>query len=300
MGTLVVRHYPTKLFLKAADHTYVECGTGARGWKCWGGKTGGKFLRSVTGSTLRADSVATPNETAGITCYLINGVCHQAANRILSQSNITVDGARGYSLSVSLFGVLGRERGFLGRCKAPFVDFPGVTGDLSACIGDTVLHTGDDVRVSFNPGRRDYEDVRYMSEVRELYQRVNAGALQDTTALFENQMQHFRLFLNHKFGYPQDRVSSAEYHRIMVARENFESRRIRAEEAFAETRDGLAFVRKFDEMTLEFQDEVAQAVDGQAYFTLLNLSPDERIVLSDPEGTFEAYGDGTEPGGAAT
>lgn len=45
MGMLVVRHYPTKLFLKAADHTYVECGTGAQGWSCWGGKNERKFSK---------------------------------------------------------------------------------------------------------------------------------------------------------------------------------------------------------------------------------------------------------------
>jgi hypothetical protein len=30
MGTLVVKYYPSKLFANAADHTYVECGTGAK------------------------------------------------------------------------------------------------------------------------------------------------------------------------------------------------------------------------------------------------------------------------------
>ena len=300
MGTLVVRHYPTKLFLKAADHTYVECGTGARGWKCWGGKTGGKFLRSANGSTRRADAVAQPDEKAGITCYLVNGVCHQAANRILDQSKITVDGARGYSLSVSLFGVLGRKKTLFGLCKAPFDEFPGVTGDLPACVGDTIRPTGDDVGVSFNPGRRDYEDERYMSEVRELYYRMSAEDLETPSALFDDQMQHFRLFVNHKFGYPQDRVSPSEYHQLMSARERFESRRIRAEETLAQTRDTLAFVPEFDALTLVFQDEVAEALDGQSYFNLLNLAPDERIVLSDPDIVGEVDGGGTAPTGAAT
>jgi hypothetical protein len=84
MGTLVVKHYPTALFANAADHTYVECGTGGKAWSCWGGQTGGAVLRQATGSTKRADAIAEPNERAGITCYLINGVCHQAANRIRS------------------------------------------------------------------------------------------------------------------------------------------------------------------------------------------------------------------------
>src|SRR5947199_331551 len=80
---LVVMHYPTDLFADAADHTYVKCEGGGRAWACWGGKTGGKELRRATGSTQRADAIAERDEKASITCYLINGVCHQAANRIL-------------------------------------------------------------------------------------------------------------------------------------------------------------------------------------------------------------------------
>ena len=81
MGDLVAMAYPTKLFANLADHTYVMCGTGGKAWACWGGKTGGTELRRATGSTQRADEIAEPDEHAGITCYLINGVCHQAANR---------------------------------------------------------------------------------------------------------------------------------------------------------------------------------------------------------------------------
>lgn len=95
MGTLMVMTYPTNLLAKAADHTYVQCGTGNKAWGCWGGNE----LRRGTGSTNRADKIAQPDEKAGIKCYLINGVCHQAANRILISAGITVRGARGYNVS---------------------------------------------------------------------------------------------------------------------------------------------------------------------------------------------------------
>ena len=74
MGTLVAMHYPTVLAFGAADHTYVKCGTGGKAWSCWGGKTGGTVLRGASGSTSQADAIAEPNERAGVTCYLINGV----------------------------------------------------------------------------------------------------------------------------------------------------------------------------------------------------------------------------------
>ena len=108
MGILIAKHYPTKMVLKLADHTYVECGTGGKAWGCWGGKSGGTVLRKAPGSTKRADKIAQPDEKAGIKCYLINGVCHQAANRILLPAGITVRGARGYSVSEAIYGPYGR------------------------------------------------------------------------------------------------------------------------------------------------------------------------------------------------
>ena len=131
MGTLIAMVYPTPLFANQADHTYVKCGTGKKAWSCWGGKSGGNVLRRNTGSTQRADKIAKLDEKAGIKCYLINGVCHQAANRILLPAGITVRGARGYSISEALFGTYGRVGYWL--CKSPFFQYKDVTGDLPVC-----------------------------------------------------------------------------------------------------------------------------------------------------------------------
>src|SRR5262249_49242562 len=130
MGDLIAMRYPTELFANLADHTYVTCGSKA--WSCWGGKSGGTELRRGTGSTIRADEIAGANERAGITCYLINGVCHQAANRILLPAGITVRGARGYEVSEALFGPSGRAGATVELRKAPFDQPTGTTGDLSA------------------------------------------------------------------------------------------------------------------------------------------------------------------------
>ncbi len=108
MGTLIGMAYPTKLLLKLADHTYVKCGTGKKAWRCWGGKTGGKSIAEGTGSTKRANAIAGRDEKAGIKCYAINGVCHQAANRILLSAGVLVKDARGYSVSTSLFNTYGK------------------------------------------------------------------------------------------------------------------------------------------------------------------------------------------------
>jgi hypothetical protein len=165
IGTLVVNAYPTTLFAKAADHTYVECGTGAVGWSCWGGKTGGTSVRQASGSTSRANDIAEPDERAGITCYLINGVCHQAANRILLPARITVNGVRGYALSSALYGVYGRASRW--PCRAPFNQHPTTTGDLPACVIPPAIVSA--------PIRTDLDetDTRYLEGVLAIYQEFD-------------------------------------------------------------------------------------------------------------------------------
>ena len=58
MGTIIAVKYPTKLFLKFFDHTYVMCGTGKVRWPCWGGSTGGTAFRRASASTMRAALIA--------------------------------------------------------------------------------------------------------------------------------------------------------------------------------------------------------------------------------------------------
>lgn len=299
MGKLVVRHYPTKLFLKAADHTYVECETGAKGWSCWGGKTTGNALRSATGSSLRADAIAGRKDRAGIKCYLVNGVCHQAANRIIKHAGITVDGARGYSLSVSLFGLHGREIGAFGLCKAPFNEYPNISGDLPACIGSMVSPpTGQDLPPP-DHHLLDFQDQRYMQGVEELDSRT-AGLINDPESLIQLQLEHFKLFVVHKLLEPGDRITHFAYDQLLRVREKFERGRVEAESELSRTENGLEFVRQFDELTLAFQDDVAAYLEPSSYQALLDLSPGERILLSDPDCVEQAYGGKSDTPGAAS
>jgi len=185
MGTLVVKAYPTKLFGKAADHTYVECGTGAVGWSCWGGKTGGTAVREAGGSTVRANDIAEPNQRAGITCYLVNGVCHQAANRILLPAGITVNGARGYPLSNALYGTYGRASRW--PCRAPFNQHPATTGDLPACVAPPTIVSA--------PARTDLDeaDARYLADVLAIYQAFDRVFVAQV-AREERENFHLQLF----------------------------------------------------------------------------------------------------------
>src|SRR5262245_56550592 len=174
MGELIAMRYPIPLVANLADHTYVTCGTGGRSWSCWGGKTGGTELRRGEGSTRRADQIAGPDERGGITCYLINGVCHQAANRILLPAEITVRGARGYEVSEALFGTYGRPGGVFGLCKAPFDQHAATAGDLPACAAAPGLRAVKRWAAPRRTAAARAGERRYLRGVLAIYRKARA------------------------------------------------------------------------------------------------------------------------------
>lgn len=281
MGTLVAKAYPTALFANRADHTYVECQGGGKAWGCWGGKTGGRALAQGPGSTKRADCIARPDERAGITCYLVNGVCHQAANRILVTAGLTVRGARGYSISRALFGIYGRV-GFW-PCKAPFNQCRGVSGDLAACAPAAPA-----VRESQADSREQAEDMQGPLEMYEGARDLLRGDTEDFQTVAEF---HVALFMEmarsrlgddgrERFGGPLEEV-----------RRDAESRILELQRTFAEGElTPPEYVHQFDDLTIAFQENVAQSVHGNVYVALLDEEPGDWIKLSDPRIIEAEYG----------
>jgi hypothetical protein len=284
VGTLVARHYRSSLFAKLADHTYVECGAGGKAWACWGGKTGGAALRQGAGSTRRADAIAEADERAGITCYLVNGVCHQAANRILLPAGITARGARGYEVSEALFGVYGRPRGAARTCRAPFRRHPGVTGDLPECAGaprgGRTLSAGE---------RR--AERRYLRGVLALYRRAERR-LRSVRGPAGPELEDFlvELFMRQvrfRLGRALDRAAARKLREI---RASTERARLQLEEWFA--REALSvgeFVAAFNTETILFQDAVAGALTARQYRALFGLARGETVILADPRIVRRAY-----------
>ncbi|MDP9177765.1 MAG: hypothetical protein M3O61_08800 [Gemmatimonadota bacterium] len=286
MGILVAMAYPTSLFANQADHTYVKCSTGGKAWGCWGGKSGGKELRRATGSTKRGDCIARPDEKANIKCYLINGVCHQAANRILLPAGITVRGARGYSISEALFGTYGRVG--IWPCSSPFNKCGTTTGDLSGCGIAALTATSAAV------ARTEAEqfDWVYINSVLKLYAKapgiqtqlrsVRAGRAPVASSIAKAETFHVALFANmaeYKLGPLLDRNLERK---LLTIRRDTERKRIQLERqrAAGEISDE-EFVSKFDGITIEFQDKMASALKPAEYVTLFDAKPDERFVLSD-------------------
>jgi hypothetical protein len=276
MGTLVVKAYPTTRFGNAADHAYVECGTGAVGWSCWGGKSGGTVVRHAGGSTVRANDIAEPNERAGITCYLINGVCHQAANRILLPAGITVNGVRGYQVSNALYGTYGRASRW--PCRAPFNQHPTTTGDLPACVAPPTV-VSEPTRTEL-----DEADARYLEDVLAIYHEFDRVFVA-RAAREERENFHLQLFAQMVDFYLGPGLGDRRQELIEVRRDT-EQRQQSVEEQV--TPDGPLrpdLIQEVNDLTLDFQASLAQVTTDDEYKRLLQLPKEERIVLADPEVT---------------
>lgn len=282
MGVLIAKKYPTELFAKAADHTYVECGTGAKAWGCWGEKTGGTAFNSGTGSTGRAGAIAGSNERAGIQCYLVNGVCHQAANRILLPAGILVSAARGYGVSSTLYGAYGRTR--RPPCFAPFYQAEDITGDLPECVAGSAKQA---TRVIARPvAALKAGEARHLSAIRRSYARFEAV---ETTPLEEMnfQMRLFSMEAEFRLGVDAARGGSG----LRLAKEKVELKHHSLVEDFGRQEMKPAeFIKAFNRMTLDLQDDIANAVSKSQYSALLQMDRDERVVVADPKVIRMLYG----------
>ena len=293
MGTLVVMRYSTSLFANLADHTYVKCGTGGKAWGCWGGKTGGTELRRGTGITQRADAIAEPDERAGIKCYLINGVCHQAANRILLPAGITVRGARGYDVSEALFGTYGRPRGPFGTCLSPFNQHADVTGDLPECVETRAMRQQVARKARALSPEASKRERKYIKGVLAIYGegvrtfRSAKGLRGPDLAGF-----HLKLFMykaQYSLGPKLGKTLSAKLKDIRMSAE---WSRMKIEDLF--THDEMKtseFVKAFNKETVLFQEAVANTLKPAQYKRLFGLKPGDTVILADPRIVKKVYGD---------
>jgi hypothetical protein len=280
-------HYPTNLFGRLADHTYVKCGTSGKAWSCWGGKTGGRELGRAPSSTNRADAIAEPDEKAAIRCYLINGVCHQSANRILFPAGITARGARGYEVSEALFGPYGRPRGPFGTCSSPFDHHDGVTGDLPECTegASAKIAKGARKKASSRSLKERQAERKYVRGVLSIYRRAERLLTAPTRSLVGRDLERFQLALfMYKVRYHLGaKLNRATANRLGAIRLSTERARMKLEEWFANGEMTLAeFARAFNEETILFQEAVAGALKPAQYKTLFGLAPGENVILADP------------------
>lgn len=285
MGRLAAKAYPTKVVANLAEHTYVECAAGAKGWGCWGAKLGGRSLSVAGGSTRRADAIAQPDECGGITCYAINGVCHQAANRILAPANIGVDGALGYGASKWVFGVYGRPSGPLGLCSAPFDQHAGVSGDLDECADLGSIAPSRSTR-----GLPEEQRFRTIAaQTVALFARDDlTGTNQDARIRFQLAQAEI-LAMNSLEGY------RTYWDLILNIQFQFESNRVVLEDELADGMPRELFPPAFNRLILEYQNELAEALPSHVYVAMMGSPPGESFVLCDPETFIQNPGPESPP-----
>lgn len=275
---LVAKKYATKLLVGAADHTYVECGTGARAWSCWGGKAGGTAFNQGIGSTVRANAIAEVDERANIGCYLVNGVCHQAANRILLAAGILVTGARGYQVSAAMFGPYGRPG--MKRCKSPFPQYATITQDLLECAPPDPRPETPPMPL---PSTAEQSYIRHAKAAYARFHRFHAQDL-DTVDIIKLQRSLFERNIGLRLGdfdaskvvHIQESIQIEQTYLIDVLSRKEMTR--------------VEFVILFNRLTIRLQNEMAASLSAHRYARLFGLERDERIVLADPAGVAAAFG----------
>lgn len=274
MGQLIAKRYRTSMMAYLADHTYVECGAG-KAWGCFGGTQNGQAINAGEGSTARANEIAEPNGKAGVGRYLIDGVCHQAANRILLPANRLVTNARGYWLSVAIFGTYGRSG---------FNMHPNVTGDLPEC---TAAKSGIDI--SPRSKAESPEDLKYIRSNRSSVAQFShefSTPVRRASFNVKRFMKDVQLTLENVS--PSSSLEGLELAKS-TSEMFLESRSIDFQNT---NRNAAEFVREFDKMTDKFQDDAAEALSTDDYERLFRLHPSERIRLTDPDAVNMAFGQG--------
>jgi hypothetical protein len=293
MGTLVVMRYATPLFSNLADHTYVKCGTGRKAWGCWGGKTGGTELRHRAGSTRQADAIAEADERARIKCYLINGVCHQAANRILFPAGITVRGARGDDVSEAMFGTYGRPRGPFGTCLSPFHNHTDVAGDLPECVEPRASRQQAGRKAPALSTKERTRERNYIKGVLAIY-REDERVLRSVKGLKGPDLAgfHLKLFMykaQYSLGSKLGKTLSAKLKDIRMSAE---WSRMKVEDLFTNKEMKTSeFVEALNKEIILFQEAAANTLKPGQYQLLFGLKPGDTVVLADPRIVKAVYGD---------
>lgn len=293
MATLAGMRLSMPAALWLAEHTYVMCNAGGKAWGCFGRKSGGTELSRAPGSTLRADRIAEPDERAGITCYLINGVCHQSANRILLPAGITVRGAKGYRISEARYGVYGRPKGggVFSHCVAPFKQHSGVIGDIPECDSTPGL-AAMQPQPPYRPagGAAAEPEERYNEAVLALYggQAATLGmTLQlDGEPLVEFMVAQFDLRLEYstqQFGSTRGALRDI---RAEIEREQLE-----LEGAVGKgTLEHRDFPKMADDLTRGFQSRMLEKLGEVRYGALFEIADNQILGLADPDIADAEYG----------
>jgi hypothetical protein len=201
---------------------------------------------------------------------------------------MTVRGARGYSISEALFGTYGRVG--IWPCKSPFDQYASVSGDLAEC---------DESRLSARAAKAarpraltatEKLDWHYINGVLQIYEEATPTIKSRSVTAAEATAFHLKLFMYMAEFNLGPMLGKRLAKRLKQLRNATERKRLKLEQPFAkgEARSE-EFVAAFNQVTLDFQDEMADAMTPEQYVTMFDLRPDERVVLADQKIVARAF-----------
>ena len=140
-------------FPKTFDHTFVHTVNESTGeiqkFACNGRSDGGNLICSAYGDVGLSEIIAAGEVvdnvnqgTAGIV-YLLTGVCHQIANRILAPSKMLVQDVGGYSISQALYGDYGHYYSPIKNYLLDETDYYGKQHNLAFKLIETKITESD-------------------------------------------------------------------------------------------------------------------------------------------------------------
>jgi hypothetical protein len=227
--------------------------------------------------------------SAGI-AYGVHGVCHEISNRILYYTGATVEGADGYRLTRTLYGVYGTD------IPAFIYDIP-ILREIAVLLqadiwGDWLWRVGKCWFKTTEEQDDSPQRSPFLQKVIDLHQSFDKEPVTNRTALRERHMQEVDLMLADALGEDYDRQKLA----AMSEAFGEVDRRADVPEKFAvvdiETVTDIG-LPDFDPVELVMQmnrgvrdtlDLFAEALGGRAYEALLGSKPGEFVSFLNPDG----------------
>jgi hypothetical protein len=258
-----------------ADHTYVTSSDGFA-WPCWGRSSGGRMVCGGGGSSLRANCLS---ELQAFLIYGVNGVCHQAANRILAPASwVTVSGAKGYWASVGAYGPYGTNVTIwmprLAYCNT-------LQGDrrVRAKASGARRRRKPDEEFPQEPG-----ELEYLQNVRALHEEFIRAGLQrgQPVELLPPDMrsQEFELLLDYRLG----ARGAADQRRAVVDihREAIDQLEQLNKKLVIRSVDGETFAARANSTVGKMLQRHAKELGRDRFEQTYGIAPRRRFVLVDP------------------
>ena len=289
------------------DHTWVASDQSGVCWNCLGGGPtyycgpnrwhGGKYVPpegdqicSGDGDVASATCMGNPKQStflgipssAGIV-YLINGVCHQIANRVLYWTGATVEAAAGYWFSSTTFGTWGTT--VPPTCYDPFIVGP-VIPAVAVAYEASVLVDWWTRTSNCEPAGllAPQPQSAHAAKVLALLEAARPQAPSSRADLVKLHLQEVQLTLTHRLGPQFDPAAVAATTNLFAQRyAQVAAPPAPPAPAAGGSIDAKLVAQRFNEDASRFYSTVAEKLGATAYRQVFDAEPGAYVGLVNPE-----------------